>query len=174
MEMWVLNDGFLQRLAQLSQEGGMFEQETIGSIRSLLKKQKAKDLMNGAFLDSLAFGMFTSFDPRGDETLPALQTRYAEQFIPHDIPDQGDLSPVVTILRQEMGSGRGKKPGHDLLSSVLAAMVYVKFQRTDLRDRDAVAMLGSDIRRFVTHQMGLLELCGQELSGKDLRNAFEF
>ena len=75
--MFVYNDGFLQRLASLSQENFTFQPELLEVLRKQITKEKAEELLMTIFLASLEMHIFTTFDPRGDESLVALQERMA-------------------------------------------------------------------------------------------------
>lgn len=180
MEMWILNDGFVQRLVQLSEDGGILEQEFIDTLRDDLKKKKALELMNNVFLGSLELEIFTGFDPRGDETLSALQARYASEYAPHDIPESSDLSPLFEVLHGNAVEN-GKIRAYDqTLSSVLAAMIYEKFKNTDLRHQDEVKQLGRGIRDLFRRKgqgavKDVAELCGKStVSAEDLRRVYGF
>ena len=176
MEMWILNDGFLQRLAQLSQPEHPFEDEFIESLRKELKRQKALELMQSAFLGNLELSIFSDFDPRGDETLAALQSRLAKIYIPHDVPDSTDLSPLLEILKEDSSD---YSPRSIMWSEVLAAMTYEAFQSTDLRDRDEVNRLGRGIRDLILRpeapqKSDFEELCGKPVTPESLKNVYKF
>ena len=70
--MWLQNDGFVNRLVQLSQEELLLDEETLKILRKDLRYEKALELTNCMFLSALQFAVFEEFDPRGDETLVAL------------------------------------------------------------------------------------------------------
>ena len=167
MELWLQNDGFLQRLAQLSQDQFTFQQELIDILRKDLKKQKAMEVMNSAFLGALELTVFSSFDPRGEETLAAMQERLARQYIPHEDPDASDLSPLLEIFQQEEEES-STAAYSAVYSEVLAAMVFEKFQNTDLRDRDEAERLGRAIRGLFLRDTKLTKEDIEELSGKEV------
>ena len=144
--MWLQNDGFLHRLAQLSQDEMILDDEMLKTLRTDLRNQKALELTNTMFLSALQFTVFENFDPRGDETLVSLQERLAKQYLPgSNLPDPSDLSPLLAVF-QESGIDQKFSAYGTLWSEVLAATVYATFQKTDLRDKDEVARLGTGIR----------------------------
>lgn len=144
--MWLQNDGFLHRLAQLSQDELTFDEETLKTLRKDLRNEKALELTNTMFLSALQFTVFESFDPRGDETLVALQERLAVQYLPaSNLPDPSDLSPLLAVF-QESGIDQKMSVYGTLWSEVLASTVYETFQKTDLRDKQEVETLGTGIR----------------------------
>ena len=146
--MWLQNDGFLHRLVQLSQDELVLDDETIKILRTDLKNEKALELTNTMFLSALQFSVFDSFDPRGDETLVALQERLAVQYLPgSNLPDPSDLSPLLAVF-QESGLDQKMSAYGTLWSEVLASTVYETFQNTDLRDRNEVTRLGTGIRNL--------------------------
>ena len=179
IELWLQNDGFLQRLAQLSQDQFTFQPELIKILREDLKKQKAMEIMNSAFLGALELTMFSSFDPRGEETLAALQGRLAKQYIPHDIPDSSDLSPLLEIFQEDDNGGSPAVAYSGVYSEVLAAMVYEKFQNTDLSDREEAKRLGRSIRSLFLRDTRLEkkdveELCGKHVTTECLKRVYDF
>ena len=102
-------------------------------------------MVNAMFLSALQFSVFDEFDPRGDETLVAMQERLAQQYLPKgNMPDPSDLSPLLAVF-QEHGS-QSMSAHSSLWSEILSAMVYEKFRKTDLRDREKVHRLGRGIR----------------------------
>eukprot|EP00537_Pseudo-nitzschia_pungens_P003290 CAMPEP_0172363032 /NCGR_PEP_ID=MMETSP1060-20121228/6500_1 /TAXON_ID=37318 /ORGANISM="Pseudo-nitzschia pungens, Strain cf. cingulata" /LENGTH=817 /DNA_ID=CAMNT_0013085679 /DNA_START=492 /DNA_END=2945 /DNA_ORIENTATION=+ len=146
LEMWIHNDGFLHRLVQLSQDEFVLEEETLKLLRHDLKKEKALEMMNTMFLSALQFTVFDEFDPRGDETLVALQERLGTQYLPKsNLPDPTDLSPLLAVFQQS-GVDQTMSAYGTLWSEVLASIVYEQFKQTDLRDRDEVERLGTGIR----------------------------
>ena len=187
MEMWVHNDGFLQRLVQLSHDGKSdlvgLDEETLEILRKDLKKQKALEIMNVIFLSALQLEVFGTFDPRGDETLMALQTRLAEQYLPKgNLPDSSDLSPLLAVF-QENGVQNNMSASGPILSEVIAAMLYESFQKTDLRDGKQVERLGGGIRDLFLKTNdssnllsldGIQKLCGAEMSGRQLKRVYKF
>lgn len=133
-------------MTQLSQEKLALDDDTIEILRKDLRNEKALELTNTMFLSALQFTVFESFDPRGDETLVSLQERLAIQYLPgSNLPDPSDLSPLLAIF-QESGTEQYMSAHGTLWSEVLAATVYERFQKTDLRDRNEVRRLGTGIR----------------------------
>eukprot|EP00532_Pseudo-nitzschia_australis_P020503 CAMPEP_0168305148 /NCGR_PEP_ID=MMETSP0142_2-20121227/49393_1 /TAXON_ID=44445 /ORGANISM="Pseudo-nitzschia australis, Strain 10249 10 AB" /LENGTH=797 /DNA_ID=CAMNT_0008256575 /DNA_START=212 /DNA_END=2605 /DNA_ORIENTATION=+ len=186
IEMWIQNDGFLHRLAQLSQDELMLEDETLKLLREDLKREKALDMMNTMFLSGLQFTVFDDFDPRGDETLVALQERLAIQYLPRsNLPDPSDLSPLLAVFQQS-GVDQTMSAYGPLWSEVLASIVYEKFQKTDLRDRNEVERLGTGIRDLFLHsnkddstrhlsKKDFENLCGmKDVSGDSLKRVYGF
>lgn len=132
----------------------MLEESTIKLLRKELQKEKALDMMNTMFLSALQLTVFDEFDPRGDETLVALQERLAVQYLPNsNLPDPSDLSPLLAVF-QESGVDQKMSAYGTLWSEVLAAMVYEQFQKTDLRDREVVEKLGIGIRDLFLRKSG--------------------
>lgn len=148
LEMWLQNDGFVHRLVQLSQEDMVLDEETLKVLRKDLRYEKALELTNCMFLSALQFAVFEDFDPRGDETLVALQERLAIHYLPgSNLPDPSDLSPLLAVF-QESGIDQNMSAYGALWSEVLASTVYETFQKTDLRDRVEVERLGNGIRNL--------------------------
>eukprot|EP00536_Pseudo-nitzschia_multiseries_P015964 jgi/Psemu1/69686/estExt_Genemark1.C_9880019 len=193
LEMWIQNDGFLHRLVQLSQDEDkdqndfVVKEETLKVLRKDLKNEKALELMNTIFLSALQFTVFDEFDPRGDETLVALQERLAIQYLPRsNLPDPTDLSPLLAVFQQS-GVDQTMSAYGTLWSEVLASIVYEQFQRTDLRDRNEVERLGTGIRDLFLRRgscerpkhlskKDFANLCGMKevVSGDSLKRVYGF
>jgi Zn-dependent oligopeptidase len=180
MEMWILNDGFLHRLAQLSQSDNIIDTSTIDALRRDWKKEKALDIVNTIFLSALQIAALEEFDPRGDETLVSLQSRLAQKYLPKgNMPDSSDLSPLLAVF-QEHGIDQKLSAYGPLWSEILAAMVFDRFQKTDLRDRDEVNRLGHGVRNLFLRDDRCLstkdveELCRSEVSSEPLKHVYQF
>jgi Zn-dependent oligopeptidase len=190
MELWIQNDGFLQRLAQLSQDKLPFQPDQMEILRKDLQKQKAMEIMHSVFLSTLERTIFTDFDPRGEETLAALQRRLEKQFLPHTVPDgsdddeNDDVSHILELFQGDHDNDDERllmNPYSSVYSEVLAAMVYEKFQNTDLRDRDEAKRLGRGIRQLFQRETttsltkeDVEDLCGKKVSSDALRRVYKF
>lgn len=183
MEMWLLNDGFVNRLVQLSEVEASLDEETLKILRDHTKREKALDIVNTIFLSDLQSTVLDDFDPRGDETLVALQARLADQHLPKgNMPDSSDLSPLLAVF-QEHGTEQRLSSGSPLWSELLGATVYDTFHNTDLREREQVDRLGKGIRNLFLRSEGKLtvqeiaNLCNlpiSEITGRALQRAYGF
>ena len=140
-----------------------------------MKKEKALSLAQSMFLGKLQLSVLSSFDPRGDETLAALQTRLAQEHVPHQVPDSSDLSPMLELFREDI-----HEYAHSgMLSEVLAAMTYDKIAKTDLRDKEEVQRLGKALRGLFEQEMAwslqdLESMCGTKISSEALQRVYSF
>ena len=98
------------------------------------------------FLGELEIATFTDFDPRGEESLAALQSRFADEFIPYRTPSSQDLSPLLDVFHERVVN-RSAAYRH-IFSEVLSSNVYVAFKNTDLKDSDEVTRIGRGIREL--------------------------
>ena len=175
MEMWILNDGFLNRLAQLSSSSSsstednddnanvndddeqqqqqqdevmLFDDDTLQILRNDYKKEKALHITNTMFLSALQFEVFTIFNPRGDETLVGLQERIANLYLPKSCqPDTSDLSPLLAVFQQSNDS-QYMSMHATLYSNIISANLYEKFQFLlyEVRQQEDACKLGIGIR----------------------------
>ena len=174
MEMWILNDGFLNRLAQLSSSSSsstednddnanvndddeqpqqqdevmLFDDDTLQILRNDYKKEKALQITNTMFLSALQFEVFTIFNPRGDETLVGLQERIANLYLPKSCqPDTSDLSPLLAVFQQSNDS-QYMSMHTSLYSNIISANLYEKFQFLlyEVRQQEDACKLGIGIR----------------------------
>jgi Zn-dependent oligopeptidase len=164
MELWLQNDGFVHRLVQLSQDDNILDEEPLEILREEWKRKKALEIINTIFLSELQFAVFDEFDPRGDETLVAMQARVAQQHLPKgNVPNTSDLSPLLAVF-QEYGVEQNMTVYGPLWSELLSATVYEAFQKTDLRERDEVHRIGRGIRNlFLRRSPDALAITLQEL-----------
>lgn len=169
MEMWIQNDGFLNRLSQLSSSSSgnddndtdtdndddgdmssvlLLDEASIQVLRDDIKREKALDYMNTMFLSVLQFEVYDTFDPRGDETLVGLQERIATSYLPStNRPDPSDLSPLVAVFQQS-GLHQQMSSYATLYSEVLCATLYEQIQNAIVihRDPTEVTRIGTGIR----------------------------
>lgn len=171
MEMWIQNDGFLNRLSQLStssstvnnddndsngdddeqqhhQQVMLFDDDTLKILRNDIKKEKALHITNTMFLSALQYEVFNIFNPRGDETLVSLQERIANQYLPKSCqPDTTDLSPLLAIFQQS-NCYQYMSIHSTLYSELLSSNLYEKFQILlyELRQQDDAIKLGIGLR----------------------------
>lgn len=179
MVLWLYNDGFLQRVAQLSQDQFTFQPELMRVLREDFKKSKAINLTENVFLSTLELVIFTNFDPRGDETIFSLQDRVAQKYVPYDVPGPHDLSPMIEIFQGNKTLDQKAATYTPMWSEMLACMVYRKFTTTDLKDTEAVAKLGQEIRNlFLSPDTSGREhfecLCDEKISLKSLKHLHNF
>jgi hypothetical protein len=152
MELWLQNDGFVQRLVALSQDKyDGIPLELLEILRKDRATQKTKEWMHQIFLGELERTVWTNVDndpnnhnnnsnaPTTKESLASMQRRLAEQYIPHDIPESKDLSPLLAIFAQggNTTTNTASTTVEDesimmaytsLWSEVLSANLYVAFQ----------------------------------------------
>jgi Zn-dependent oligopeptidase len=180
LELWLQNDGFVKRLGELSQDKFTFPVDLMEILRKETVNQKADEIMQNVFLGSLESTIFTDFDPRGDETLVALQGRLAEQYIPHNLPDTDDLSPLLEVF-QENAVDQSMTAYNYLWSEILSANVFEKFSKTDMNDKDEVKRLGRAVRHLFLREkdtnltmQDFEELCGKPISSQALKDIYNF
>ena len=175
MEMWLHNDGFVQRLAQLSQD----EYDSIPlDLLELLRKdwasQKIEDWRHQIFLGELELAIWNEFDPLDKQkdsegnagskssSLGALQQELAEVYTPNNVPSSQDLSPLMEIF-QENSNTADRTVDHEshltvhaqLWSELLSANVYAAFQ-----EALTIRTTGSDNENGHDGAKGLVEKLG--------------
>lgn len=181
MELWLQNDGFVKRLGELSQDQFTFPVDLMEILRKETVNQKVDEIMQNVFLGSLESTIFTNFDPRGDETLVALQGRLAEQYIPHILPDTDDLSPLLQVFQESAVDDQSMTAYSYLWSELLSANVFEKFSKTDMKDKDEIQRLGRAVRHLFLRENGthltindFEELCGKPISSQALQDIYNF
>ena len=176
MESWLQNDGFVQRLAELSQSQYTFHKELIDILRKDFLEHKAAEIMQNIFLGTLELKIFSNFDPRGDETLAALQDRLAKEYIPHNMPDSSDLSPLLEIFQDNTVDQSMTAYGY-LWSEYLSANLYQTFQTEDWSDRERLKRIGRSTRNLFLRDSNLTftdieGLCGRKPTFQALKDLY--
>lgn len=165
MELWIQNDGFLHRLAQLSQDEVNLEDETMEVLRKDLRHQKALEITESAFLARLDWAVWHELDPN-EESFGALQSRWLAEYLPHVRTEPNDVGSYLLELAK--CDAEGSPPHKVLVSEILAAMVYDKFRGTDLRDRAEVKRLGRGLRDLFWKEPNLSAACFEDLCGTQI------
>jgi hypothetical protein len=78
----------------------------------------------------------------------ALQNRTAEAFIPHDLPDPKDLSPLLEIM-QENANGRHVGWYRYLYSEAFSAMLFDRWKEALSQEKSKMPKLRSDLRSIL-------------------------
>lgn len=100
MEHCLFEESSLQSAIKFSDVGIDLTSEMIDLLLQRRCQRKAQQILQHIFFESLELEIFSTFDPRGDESLVALQRRLAASFIPHDQPDHKDFSPLHEIFKE--------------------------------------------------------------------------
>jgi Zn-dependent oligopeptidase len=182
MELWLQNDGFVKRLGVLSQDKYTFPEDLMEILRKETVNQKAEEIMQNVFLGSLESNIFTNFDPRGDETLVALQGRLAKKYVPHNLPDTDDMSPLLQVFQENAAIDQKRMTAYNYLwSEILSANVYDKLSKTDMNDKVEVKRLGRAVRNLFLREndtnltmQDFEDLCGKQISSQALQDIYNF
>lgn len=82
-----------------------FSDESIDAAFRVRTYRKHLELAQLAFYGSLELYIFSNFDIRGEETLLSLQSRWAKEYSPHDLPPDKTIGPLMNIFK-ENAAGR--------------------------------------------------------------------
>ena len=103
---------------------------TVDMTDALLQRRghkKMQQIMQQVFYGSLELEIFSSFDPRGEDSLVGLQRRLAAVYVPHDQPNHKNLSPLLDIF-SENAQGVRLAMHRYFLSEVYSAGLYREFR----------------------------------------------
>jgi len=172
---WLQNDGFVQRLATLSQDKHTFPDELLHFVRKNQVQDKSMDLMEHIFLAHLEHELFGAgkFHPRSDESLMAMQTRLAQTLVPFHKPK--DLTPSLDVFRS---FSQSQLHSDYIWSDILSANVFQRFQTIDMTQQEQVKRLGLDVRGLIYPKADTapptystyVELAGKEISVEALKD----
>lgn len=130
-------------------------------------QKKAQQIMQHVFYGSLELDIFSSFDPRGEDSLVGLQRSLAATYVPHDQPDHKDLSPLLKVFSE---NAQGVRMGMHryFWSEVYSANLFDAFllhgniqPRNELRkqflDSEQVQTLGRELRKVLLDQGAIID-----------------
>jgi len=124
MEHWLLKKETIYALVLLSGSEQGFSDESIEAAFRVRSRRKALELAQQAFYSSLEMYLFSSeFDIRGGESILAVQHRFANEYCPHDLPDEKSISPLLDIMK-ENATGRKCFWYRYLLCDVVSANLF--------------------------------------------------
>lgn len=92
-------------LIDMSRSQTGLSDDSIEAAFRVRSRRKALELAQLSYYGSLELHLFSDFDLRGKESILALQTRLAAELVPHDMPANKSVGPLLEIL-QENASGR--------------------------------------------------------------------
>jgi Zn-dependent oligopeptidase len=148
MEHWMMEKSTLYALINFSKSERGFSDDSIDAAYRVRSRRKMHELAQLTFFGSLEMSLFSDFDLRGSESMLALQNRTAQSFIPHDLPEDKDLSPLIDIM-QENASGRHAGWYRYLWCDVFSAIVFDKFKQAYSDETSKMPQLRRDFRRLL-------------------------
>ena len=170
MEHLLYSKPMLQAITEFSENEIKMTDDMMEEVLDLRAARKAYELMQNVFFGSLELEMFGGFDPNGEESLVALQKRVASQYIPHDMPNHKDLSPLLRVL-QENANGTNVGCYRYFYGDICSAGLYNAFPhgftKVILAHNDGVREVGREIREK------FLDI-GAPIDPKVLRTLFKF
>ena len=148
MELFLTEKSTLYTLIDLSKSTYPLSDDEIDIAFRVRAREKALHVAQLTFYSKLELEIFSGFDLKGSETIVALQERLGKVFIPHDVPDPDDATPLLDIL-QDNAKGQHVARYRYLWCEVVGAAVYEKFKQTYATDPSGVPALGMKLRRLV-------------------------
>ena len=145
MEMWLTEKSTLYALIDLSKSETPFSDESIDAAYRVRSQEKALKLAQQTFYSRLEVELFSGFDLKGTETILALQERIAQDMIPHDVPGEKDLTPLLDILK-ENSQGRHVAFHRYIWCEMLSAAFFERFKEAHATNPDSIFQLRSDLR----------------------------
>lgn len=147
MEYWLFEGGHLSNLCKHKHTGESVSEEVLLKIKNLRKATKANELLQRLFLGSLELDLSSKFDPRGDESLIALQRRNAERYTPHFVPPQSNIDPLIQIF-QSNAFGKRTMQYRYLWSEIISADAFAAFTHDDgsLKSEEEMKEIGKRMR----------------------------
>jgi Zn-dependent oligopeptidase len=138
MEHWLMERSTVYALIDLSKSEVPLSDEEIDGAFSDRSREKAFRLAQQTYYGSLELALFSNFDIHGQETILELNHRLAAELVPHDIPNEKDITALLDIFR-ENSSGRDVCWYRYLWCDVLSATVFDRFKHVKMSE-DASSM----------------------------------
>lgn len=145
--------GASQGRGTLQDEASM--DEMIDAAFRVRSQEKALRLAQQTFFGTLELALFTEFDIRGEESMLSLQHRLALELVPHDLPDEKNIGPLLDIFR-ENSSGRHVGWYRYLWGDAMSATLFDKFKLAYTEDGSSLRKLKDAFRRVVLEPGGAL------------------
>ena len=120
--------------ASKSQAG--FSDDEIDAAFRVRSRRKCLELAQLAFYGSLELYLFSEFDIRGDESLVALQSRWASEYSPHDKPHEKSIGPLLEIFK-ESAAGRNVAYYRYLWCEALGAELFEQLREQHNKEQPA-------------------------------------
>jgi oligopeptidase A len=154
MEYWLFQTPFLSDLARHCETGESIPNEIIQKLKQRNQSTKCNELLIRLFLGKLELEVNSNFDPQGDESIIALQRKYAERYCPKQIPPKGNIDPLIQIFESN-ATGKCSVQYRYLWSEVMSADIFHPFQEVvENGDEAALRELGNKFRKSFLEQGG--------------------
>ena len=145
-----------------SQGRGTLEDEasidqSIDAAFRIRSREKALRLAQQTFFGALEMSLFSDFDIRGEETILQLQNRLASELVPHDLPDEKNIAPLLDVFR-ENASERRMGWYRYLWCDVLSANIFEQFKLAYSEDSSSMPKLKESLRRVVLDPGALVNI----------------
>ena len=166
----------LHTVVEFSESDTALSSDMIDALFMRRSQQKALQTMQHVFFGSLELELFTSFDPKGEESLVGVQRRLAAKLLPHDMPSHRDLTPLLKVFRDNASQNQlglyrylwsevycagifqcfldAKDPFSDSFSNSEKAKILGRKLRRDFLDKGASFDAKKSLREFDGKALG--------------------
>mmetsp|Transcript_31492 Transcript_31492/g.48209 ORF Transcript_31492/g.48209 Transcript_31492/m.48209 type:complete len:186 (+) Transcript_31492:53-610(+) len=146
MEQWLFQPLYLKSFARDPKTLQPIPDELLNQLYEEHTLKEAMLLAQRAFCGQLEVELLSSFDPRGDESIVALQKRIAEKYIPHDMPSKRDISPLLQVF-EEAAKGEDGTRYRYMFSEMMAVDVFDAFMEAGIHNEEELKRLGGLFRK---------------------------
>ena len=146
MEYWLFQGTLLGKLSKHNESGETLPTKTIGILKERRVVMKLYELAHRLFLGQLELEMHSTFDPRGEESIIALQRKYSERYLLQDVLPKGNIDPIIQIFDSN-SKGKNVAQYRYIWSEVMSADAFESFQEAGLENSCKMEKLGRDFRR---------------------------
>jgi len=170
----MMDKSTIYALINFSESERGFSDESIQAAFRVRARRKQLELAQQTFFGSLELRLFSGFDLAGGESMMALQHRLASELVPHDVPDETDIGPLLDII-QENVAGRHVAWYRYLLCDAASANLFSHLKDEYSGDKSG---LRRQLRRTVLlagndNDAGSIRSTIEEIGGLDARALFD-
>ena len=140
----------LYALIDMSNSTASLSDDEIDAALRVRSREKASRLAYQAFRGSLELALFSDFDIHGRETLLDLQHRMAKEFLPHGVPDQNDITPLLHIFHENL-HGQKVAGYRYLWCDVMSASVFQKLKQANKDDPSSLPKLKKTLSQLLVN-----------------------
>ena len=142
----------MQTLAHVSGAAEPFPAELVEQLREQRVAEKVHIMNQRAFLGQLELELFS----HRDESLVSFQRRLAQEYVPQDLPEQNDLTPLLKVM-SDCANDRNICRYRYLFGEVMSSDIYTLFQEAGVENQEKMRELGIRLRETMLEPGGLLD-----------------
>lgn len=149
MEYWLFEEQFVPVIAKHAKTGEQIQPEDMEKMQRERKLRKGRELLHRLALGELELQLNSGFDPKGDESIVALQRRIGEQYLPPvDVPPKSDIAFLQQIFESNARGMRSSRFRY-LFSEIMSADAFQAFKEAGFQNEQEMKRIGGKFRETI-------------------------